>query len=339
MVTQSLLAIVPLAAAALCGILLALLLPWLRRHTLAQPGDRSMHRRPTPQGGGVGVVLATFVVAWSAAGLSGWLQAETAWPLAALTAAAALLTLMGLVDDVRGLAPWPRLLIQAVATTVVITALPAAFRVMPELPLWLERAGLAVLTVWFVNLVNFMDGADWMTVAETVPITAAISVLGLFSVIPPLATLVALALLGATLGFAPFNRPVARLFLGDAGSHAIGLILAWLLLLVAFGGAVAAAVLLPLYYLADATITLAQRIRRRDNLLQAHRTHFYQRAVTGGMTVPAVIKRVFAVNALLAALAMISALAPGLALSLVCVGCGAAMVGYLLIRFAAVGPH
>jgi UDP-N-acetylmuramyl pentapeptide phosphotransferase/UDP-N-acetylglucosamine-1-phosphate transferase len=64
--------------------------------------------------------------------------------------------------------------------------------------------------VWFVNLVNFMDGVDWMTVAELVPVTGAIFMLGLVGALDLLPSLVAAALLGAIVGFAPFNRPVAQ---------------------------------------------------------------------------------------------------------------------------------
>src|SRR5207302_10521657 len=127
-----------------------------------------------------------------------------------------------------------------------------------------------------------MDGIDWMTLAEVVPITAGVVALGLLGQVPALAILVALALLGATLGFAPFNKPVAKLFLGDVGSLPIGLVLAWLLLQVAAGGHLAAALLLPLYYVADATLTLFRRLKAREPVWQAHRTHFYQRAVDGG---------------------------------------------------------
>ena len=76
-----------------------------------------------------------------------------------------------------------------------------------------------------------------------------------------LPAVVAAALLGAIVGFAPFNKPVARLFLGDVGSLPMGLLLGWLLLQLAGEGHVAAAVILPLYYLLDATITLARRLQ------------------------------------------------------------------------------
>ena len=141
-----------------------------------------------------------------------------------------------------------------------------------------------------------MDGIDWMTVAETVPLTAGVFVFALFGAAPHPAGSVALALCGAMLGFAPFNRPVAKLFLGDVGSLPVGLILFWLLLQLAGSGHLAAALLLPLYYVADATFTLLRRIARGERITQAHRTHFYQLATARGFSVMAVIRLVFAAN-------------------------------------------
>src|SRR5206468_2684505 len=155
---------------------------------------------------------------------------------------------------------------------------------------------LIVGGVWFVNLVNFMDGLDWMTVAEVVPITACLAMLGLIGALPAGPALTAAALLGAMLGFAPFNRPVARLFLGDVGSLPIGLLVGWMLLKLAASGALAATLLLPLYYLADATITLLKRLARGERVWQAHRTHFYQQATDNGFSVIAVAAQVFSLN-------------------------------------------
>src|SRR5262249_18771199 len=168
------------------------------------------------------------------------------------------------------------------------------------------RAGLLVGGMWFVNLVNFMDGIDWMTVAEVVPMTGAIVLFGLAGTIGPLPCVVAAALLGAILGFAPFNKPVAQLFLGDVGSLPIGLLLGWLLLQLAGRGYLTAALILPLYYLLDATITLLRRISRRERFWEAHRSHFYQRATDNGFSVPAIVARVVLVNLVLAALALIT---------------------------------
>jgi UDP-N-acetylmuramyl pentapeptide phosphotransferase/UDP-N-acetylglucosamine-1-phosphate transferase len=325
---------IPILAAAFCAGALVVLLPWFKSYALAQPVDRSLHREPTPQGGGLGVVLSTLIAVWLAVATADALPQGTLALLSALTGAVVLLTLVGLLDDMHGLSPVPRLLVQCLAVGLIVLLLPGDARLVSALPLWLERGCILLAGIWFVNLVNFMDGIDWMTVAEAVPITGAIVVFGLAGIVPPLAMLVALALLGAMLGFAPFNRPVARLFLGDVGSLPIGLVLGWLLLLLAASGQLAAALLLPLYYLADTAITLALRIGRREVLWKAHRTHFYQRAVAAGQTVPAVVARVFATNVALAALAAVSVISSSTVVSALCLIGGAVLVGFLLAHFA-----
>ena len=78
----------------------------------------------------------------------------------------------------------PRLLVQFVAVAIVIAVLPDDLRMPPFLPWWLERALLVVAGVWFVNLVNFMDGIDWMTVAEVVPVTGGIVLAGSLGALP-----------------------------------------------------------------------------------------------------------------------------------------------------------
>ena len=135
------------------------------------------------------------------------------------------------------------------------------------------------------------------------------------------------------IGFAPFNRPVAQLFLGDVGSLPIGLILGWLLALLAGHGYLAAAILLPLYYLADATITLLRRLVKGDPVMQAHRSHYYQRALDNGFTVSQIVGRVFALNIILTgfAAATIMNSAPIFHLAMLAAGCG--LVGGLLWTF------
>ena len=325
------LAVVLLAAIAISAGLILALRPLLVRYALARPNARSSHTAPTPQGGGIAVVTAALASLWLGVALAG-LAGET--QLAGLTLAAAILALIGVVDDIRGLGPVPRLLVQAVAVGVVIATLPSDVRIVPLLPPALEWALLLVGGVWFVNLVNFMDGIDWMTVAETVPIAAGAALLGLLGAVPLSAVLAALALLGATIGFAPFNRPVARLFLGDVGSLPIGLMLGWILMILATRGHFAAALLLPLYYLADATITLARRLSRREAVWQAHRTHFYQRATDGGFAVTEIVVRVFVLNIALATLALVSAIEPDLRVDLATLALGGALVAWLLGTFA-----
>jgi UDP-N-acetylmuramyl pentapeptide phosphotransferase/UDP-N-acetylglucosamine-1-phosphate transferase len=320
------------AAAAISAGLIVVLLPALRRHALARPNVRSSHVEPTPQGGGIAVVVATAIVALAAVTLTA--PPDERVQLAWVLGAAAFIAAVGAVDDMRPVPVLPRLLLQALAVAVTIAALPAELRIVPALPWVFERALLALAALWFVNLANFMDGIDWLTVAEAVPVTAGLVALGWLGALPPAAVVAALALLGAILGFAPFNRPVARLFLGDVGSLPIGLLLAWLLIMLALYGHAAAALLLPLYYLADASLTLARRLVAGERVWQPHRTHFYQRATDGGFTVSEIVGRVFAVNLVLAALAVLSVAMHGRWVAAATLAVGAALVAWLLRAFA-----
>ncbi len=317
------------AAMALCAGVIVLLFPLLRRYALARPNARSSHRIPTPQGGGIAIVAATLLVVGAAIAITSAFGSVSR-ELASVAACTAILAVIGAVDDIRPLEAMPRLLLQALIVMALVTVLPATLRVVPFLPWWVERALMVLALVWLVNLTNFMDGIDWITVAEVVPVTAALGVFGLLGALPGDATLIAFALCGATLGFAPFNRPPARLFMGDVGSLPIGLLLGWLLIHLAEHH-FAAALLLPLYYLADATITLLRRWRNSEALMTSHRSHFYQRALDGGMPVMVIVGWVFVLNLALAGLALTAWWAP--IASAPAILCGIALVGYTLVRF------
>ena len=313
--------------------LVLVLRPLLIRHVLAKPNGRSSHRVPTPQGGGIAVIAALVIAAACALALVPEI-ADAVSSLAVLMAAVIGLAIVGVSDDIRPLDALPRLLLQAVTVGVVIAMLPGDMRVLPPfVPWWAERALMLLAGVWLVNLVNFMDGIDWITVAEVVPVTVGLLVATMLGAMPVDAAVIAVALCGAMLGFAPFNRPVASIFLGDVGSLPIGLLLFWLLVLLAGNGHLAAALLLPLYYVADATITLFRRLLAGEEITQAHRSHFYQRALDGGLPVTTIIARIMATNTALIALAVVTILFPSHAIAALALAAGGALVGLLLYRF------
>ncbi len=318
------------AAATTSAVLILLLHGVLQRYALARPNARSSHREPTPQGGGIAVIAAALGLATIFLGSFGGDIPSELWTV---FAAAAFLACIGAVDDIWVIPVAPRLLLQALAIAVVIAALPSDLRIVSILPPWAERALLLLGGLWFVNLVNFMDGIDWMTVAEVVAVSFGVILIGIFGGLPVYAIVLAIALCGAILGFAPFNRPVARLFLGDVGSLPIGLLLGWLLLLVARQGYLAAAVLLPLYYLADATITLVRRLCNGETLWNAHRMHFYQRALDRGFTVLQIVGRVVLVNLVLVVLALATVVVPHVFVIVAALALGAILVAWLLISF------
>jgi UDP-N-acetylmuramyl pentapeptide phosphotransferase/UDP-N-acetylglucosamine-1-phosphate transferase len=330
------LALVFLIAAAASAGLIAAAWPLLRRYALARPNARSSHVVPTPQGGGIAVIAATIVAALAGAAIATAAPILALWPLAA---AVLLLAVTGACDDIIHLPVTPRFLAQFVAVAIVLAMLPPEARVVPLLPWWIERAVLLVVGTYAVNIVNFMDGLDWMTAAEVVPVTAGLWLLALWGALPSSDAVVAVALLGAMIGFAPFNRPVAKLFLGDVGSLPIGLLVFWLLLHLATSGHLAAALLLPLYYLADATITLMQRLARGENVLRAHRTHFYQRATDRGFSVIEIVTRVLVVNVELAALALATVIDRAAWVQIGALALGLATVAALLSRLARGKPR
>jgi UDP-N-acetylmuramyl pentapeptide phosphotransferase/UDP-N-acetylglucosamine-1-phosphate transferase len=321
-------AVIVLAAALISAALIIVLKPLLARYALARPNARSSHVVPTPQGGGIAVIAALFVAASPALIMLASSDQQTqAW---ILFAAVAFLAVVGAIDDIRTIEVAPRLVMQFIAVGVVVALLPNDIHIVPILPLWLERTLLVLAGVWFVNLANFMDGIDWMTATEVIAIAIGLLLLALIGVLPVGPAIIALALLGAIIGFAPFNRPVAKLFLGDVGSLPIGLLLFWLLVQLAGRGQLAAALLLPLYYLADATTTLVMRVIRGESILQAHRGHFYQQATNVGWSVPEIIARVALGNALLVMLALASAWVSLASAQIIALAAGIAVVALLL---------
>lgn len=320
-----------LAAAVISAIITWAIRPMLLRHALAKPNARSSHRIPTPQGGGIAVIAATLLVA---AAIVAFAPADHLQIPLSVSAATLFIAVVGFADDVKSIAVLPRLVLQAAAVGIIIFTAFGDRHIVAACPLWLERMLLIIAGLWFVNLVNFMDGLDWMTAAEVVPITAALVVLGWLGDFPLSSTLIAAALCGAMLGFAPFNRPVAKIFLGDVGSLPIGLLLGWCLLQLAYDQQFAAALLLPMYYLTDATVTLLRRMARREPFWAAHRSHFYQRATDNGFTVWRVIGNVFALNVALAMLAIASIASPSTAVDMLLLVIGLAATAFVMYRFS-----
>lgn len=306
-------------SAALSALLILLLKPLFFRYFLAHPNARSAHSVPTAQGAGLAVMASILVVCVTAISLGVGAPPPSLVPV---FAAAVFLTVLGAYDDAHAISIPVRLGGQALVALIVVLTLPEGFRLLPDiLPLMLERLLMVIGIVWFVNAVNFLDGLDWMTVAQVVPITLGIAILQLFDAVPAGIGLLALALLGAILGFAVFNKHPAQLFLGDAGSLPIGLCLAFMLLYVAEAHLVSA-LLLAFYTLADSTLTLFRRAAAGEPILSAHKSHFYQRAMGHGWRVKQVTAWIFLLGLLLMGLAIAAALARSLYADLILLGIG-----------------
>jgi UDP-N-acetylmuramyl pentapeptide phosphotransferase/UDP-N-acetylglucosamine-1-phosphate transferase len=280
---------VALATGLLTCLTTRLLIPILaHREILDCPNERSSHQVPTPRGGGIAVIGST-LLAWVVFARTESMPSG----VFGIVLGAVLLAAVSWFDDLRGLSPIVRLLAQAAAVAVGILVLPG-----PRDLFYLAAIGL--VWIWWINLFNFMDGIDGLAGTEAAAIGAGLLLFaGVGAGADPALRTLAAVVTGAAIGFLVWNWSPARIFLGDIGSVPLGYVLGFLLLDLAARGRWTIAVILPLYFLADATITLVRRLLRGERVWQAHREHFYQHAVRRGLGHAAVVKRVIAADLVL----------------------------------------
>ena len=266
-----------ISAAALTGL--------LRRYALAShlldiPNARSSHNSPTPRGGGLSIVIVFLLALTVLSGL-GVLTNEAMW---AIFGAGASVALMGFLDDHGHIPARWRLLVHFIGAAWGLYWLGG----LPQMALfgysfdpgWPGQILGVLYLVWLLNLYNFMDGIDGLASIEaiTVCLGGALfyllepDIIGLWAAPGMLAMTVA--------GFLFWNFPPAKIFMGDAGSGFLGIVLglfsiqavwiapqlfwSWLILLGVF--------------IVDATWTLFRRLLRGEKIYEAHRSHAYQYA-------------------------------------------------------------
>ena len=265
------------------------------------PNTRSSHRVPLPRGGGLAMTISVTVV-WFWAVMVDTLGSDTLLVLIL----GLLLAAISWWDDriFGGLSAGLRLGTQCFVVGVAVATLPADSLVLAGwLPWWLDRALAVLAWLWFINLFNFMDGIDGMAGVEVLSIAMGLAALPfLWPELSPEFTTVPLVLAGAAAGFLVWNWYPAKIFMGDVGSISMGFWLGWLLIHAAISDALIPAIILPMYFIADATVTLLRRIIRREAFWQAHRSHFYQVAICGFGRHDAIVFRVVALNLALIAI-------------------------------------
>ena len=278
-------------AAALTGALIPPLDRWARTsgRLLDQPNERSSHRAPTPRIGGVAIVIAV-LGGLVVAALAG---APVIPRATALAAGALAIAAMSLVDDARPLPALPKLIghtvvAAAVAVAVSPWALPDPLDAGPAAPVAIDALwGALWSALWIVGLVNaynFMDGIDGLAGGQAAVAGAGWVVVGVTTSAPAVTT-VGLHVVGASAVFLAFNRPPARVFMGDTGSAFLGYALAAMPLAAGPSPRLFAAAALLLWpFLFDTVLTFARRVRRGENVMQAHRSHLYQRLVATGLS-------------------------------------------------------
>lgn len=251
----------------------------ITRKLMDIPNARSSHSLPTPRGGGVAIVF-TFLLSACLGWQQGALAGDLVW---GLLSGGGLVALVGFLDDHGHIAARWRLLAHFTAAAMALYWLQG----MPALEMgfaqvnafWVLNALGLLYLVWLLNLYNFMDGIDGLAALQA--LTTCLSACVLYGVAGHLELMAAPALLAmAVSGFLVWNFPPARIFMGDAGSGFLGLILGVM--------AIQAASTLADYFwvwcillgvfIVDATFTLLRRCLNGSKVYEAHRTHAYQYA-------------------------------------------------------------
>ncbi|WP_339532787.1 glycosyltransferase family 4 protein [Pseudomonas mucidolens] len=267
----------------LITVVVSFVMTWLlRRYALARsiidiPNARSSHSVPTPRGGGVAIVLS-FLLSLPVLALTGVLP----WPTTlAMFGAGAGIAILGFLDDHGHIAARWRLLGHFAASVWALYwlgGLPALTLFGLDLELgWLGHILAVLYLVWMLNLYNFMDGIDGIASVEAICACLGACLLYWLAGFDSLIVL-PLVLAMAVAGFLYWNFPPARIFMGDAGSGFLGIILGLLSLQAAWTSPALLWVWLILLgvFIVDATFTLIRRLVRGDKVYEAHRSHGYQ---------------------------------------------------------------
>lgn len=299
-------ALVYLVAAFLMNLAATRLYIWLNaKHIKAydKPTARGVHVQDTTIGGGLPLLVVVILL---------WLTLLPTEPImVTVLAGTIILGIISWIDDLKNLRQIHRFAIQIVILAVVLGQLePDAHVFGGVLPLIVDRLLTAFCWIWFINLFNFMDGIDGLAGTETISICAGLAAI-VYAIQPQLEIdVLVLVIAGATAGFLVWNWHPAKLFMGDVGSVPLGFLIGWLLISLALNDYVAAAFILPLYFLGDATTTMMKRLVRGEAIWEPHRQHFYQQAVLAGWPHSIVVGRIALANLALIGLAIYSITQP-----------------------------
>lgn len=257
----------PLLSFALSFICILWLIKAKSNWILDHPNSRSLHVKPIPRSGGLGVLLG-IIVTW----LVYWVAVPTV-----LWAGMTLLIIVSLVDDVLGASVWSRLLVQSIAVAVFAIGFLYTYYE------WWQILCIAVMIVWMSNLYNFMDGSDGLAGGMTV---IGFGYYGCFALLEgnDHFALINFIVAAAALAFLLHNFHPARIFLGDVGSVPMGFLAATLGVMGWTDGlwTIWFPFLVFSPFIADATVTLIKRTLHGEKFWKAHREHYYQRLVQSG---------------------------------------------------------
>ncbi len=253
-----------------------------------RPNYRSNHNKPIALGGGIVfiplIIIATIIFKYE-------------WNKFVLTSLS-LLFLISLIDDIKNVKPFHRLVVHFISSSIFVF-LFINFQIQD----FIEQSILfyyfgtifMILSItWFINAFNFMDGINGISSIEIMSICLSLMIINFF--LQQEINVLAFSIFIITSVFIYFNWTPSRLFLGDSGSIPLGFLSSYLLIELTLEGFWVSAILLPLYYVMDASVTLLLRVYKRKKFWKAHSEHYYQQAIKNGLSHSGVSLRLLLIN-------------------------------------------
>lgn len=264
-----------------------------------EPGMRRAHKKVTPRGGGLAlVILFCFLFPlWE------YLQTNSFGYSITILQIFLPIAVISLWDDIIGISVSFRLFIHLLCSVLTIMWLVHPNKVLGEdVPILIDLCLATIALATFLNVYNFMDGIDGISASQSIHMSITILILCFLNsdTIPNIGFIVPtmFIILGWSVSFLIFNWQPAKIFLGDVGSISLGFLLGSCLLMIASSSLhlFLSCIITTLYYIADGGLTILIRLMNGEKIWQPHLNHFFQRAVRNGLSHSKVVKRIILCN-------------------------------------------
>ncbi len=280
------------------------------------PTERSNHQKPKPRGAGI-ILIPLILFSTSVI----FLLEETLnnhWNI--IFGFCLLLSIVSFLDDIKNISAKVRLTFQifCVFSSLYLfkdqlnvfirsSEFLIVFNGMEYVGLGLTFCFLVMIWVWIINMFNFMDGMDGITSVQISSLSILTNFLAILGLIEENFIYFSLILLTISFAFYSFNKPPSKIFLGDVGSIPLGFLAGFILIYnMIMYNLIFPFIIIMLYYLQDSIATIILRFLKKENVFQAHSSHFYQRILRKGYNHDYVLKRIIYLNSILLILAILS---------------------------------
>ena len=309
--------IIPLFLYISCILIFNKTMTYFRNSKLIdKPSERTNHIIPTPKG--AGIILIPLIIFSS--GLVFFLNETLDLQWIIYFICCLILLILSFLDDLKSLPSSIRLIFQFSCVGLCLFFLKneilffsqnlqllTILGLSPNFDFFIVTITLLLFWLWIINLFNFMDGMDGITSVQVIFLSLLVNSLTLLGYFSENIQFLSIMMLASFLAFLNFNKPPAKIFLGDSGSIPVGFLCG----LIIIKSIVEYNIFIPLliismYYFLDSSLTLAIRFMKRKNIFIAHSEHFYQRVLRSGYSHSDVLFKILILSIFLFILSLLS---------------------------------